>query len=390
MTDSHPFPAQPPAGVPTSTGVWAVAVVMWLYYLTPLLAPSAHRLDPLMVVLSIACPAVALVLLVFRRRVPVAVVVGIGLLLFFSPGVIGAALGMQASVARRARRAWVVALAAAWFVLAKLVSLLAGPFYGPWETPHTVEFTIAVVGLAFATLIGWLARSRAAEQRGRLETEQARQEAEWARIEQAKLAERERIAREMHDVLAHRLSLVSMNAGVLAFRTDLSPEETRETARLIQAGVKQSLDELRAVLSTLRGADAPPEPPQPTLAELPVLVADLEDDQRIALEIDVDVARVPAQVGRHAYRIVQEALTNARKHAPGAPVRVSISGEPGTQLEVRVSNPLADLATPDRTGSGFGLLGLTERAASVGGSVSYGPLGGDFVVAATLPWKDES
>lgn len=369
--------------------VWIVAVAMWLYYLTPLVASGSARANPLIVVLSFVPPGLALCLLALRRRAPLAVALGTGVLLFFGPGVVGAAIAMQGSLARWTNRAPTVVVAGIWFSVAKLAALLIGPLAGPWGSPSSFELTLAVAGLGIATLAGWLLRTRAAEQQGRAKAEQARREAELARIDQARLAERERIAREMHDVLAHRLSLVSMNAGVLAFRTDLSEDQTREIAQTIQLNVKQSLDELRAVLSTLRGADAPPEPPQPTLKELPVLVADLEDDQRIELEIDTDLAKVPTQLGRHGFRIVQEALTNARKHAPGAPVYVRVAGEPGARLQVRVTNPLADLAVPDQSGSGVGLLGLTERAASVGGSVSYGPADGSFVVVASLPWKDE-
>ena len=370
--------------------VWIVAAAMWLYFLTPLVAPGSWPLDPVIVALSIIPPALALGLLTLRRRAPLAVVVGIGVLLFLSPGVVGAAFAMQGSLARWADRAWTVVAAGIWFTLAKLASLLvAPPSSGPWSTAHSFELIVTAVGLLFAGLVGLLLRTAAAAQQGRAKAEQARRDAEQARIEQARLAEREQIAREMHDVLAHRLSLVSMNAGVLAFRTDLSGDQTRQIAEAIQTNVKQSLDELRAVLSTLRGTDTPPEPPQPTLTELPVLVADLAEDQQIELDIAADLTQVPAQVGRHAFRIVQEALTNARKHAPGSPVRVRIAAEPGTQLEVSVTNPLADLAVPDHSGSGVGLLGLTERAASVGGSVTYGIADGSFAVSAILPWKAE-
>ncbi|WP_427870032.1 sensor histidine kinase [Leucobacter luti] len=383
-----------------ASAVWIVAVLVWLYYLTPIVSTLLTGREPAKVVLMIAPPAIALALLAIRRRFALAAVLGIGAMLVLGPGAIGAAIAMQASLARRDGRPLPVLLAGLWFAAAKLANLLIGPFSSPWATPHTVELTFALVGLAFATLVGWLLRTIAAEQRGRASAAQARVDAEAARIEQARLAERERIAREMHDVLAHRLSLVSMNAGILAFRDDLSPEETRETARMIQSGTRQSLDELRAVLSTLRGADAPPAPPQPTLADLPVLVAELDGEQRVELDVDVaaegGLVAVPPQLGRHAYRIVQEALTNARKHAPGAPVAVEVSGEPGGALVIRASNPLSELVIPDPDrgagsggAAGFGLLGVSERAASMGGSAEYGPVGGRYVLTATIPWNAE-
>ncbi len=383
--DAQPRTTAGPAGLLT----WLVPVLFWLYYLTPLLRPDAGR--PIgMWLLSLLPPAMALAILPLRRRFPTGVALTMGGLLFLSPGVIGAAFVTQASLARRTGSAAIVLLSGGWLIAAKLLQLLIGPMSGRWSGAHGVELTIAVVGIVVATLIGWLVRSRESESQSRVDADQARHEVELTRIERAKLAERERIAREMHDVLAHRLSLVSMHAGILAFRDDLEPEETRETARLIQRNARQSLDELRAVLSTLRGAEAPPEPPQPTLAELAVLLADVGSDQQIELSLDLDPDRVPARISRTAYRIVQEALTNARKHAPGAPVTVSVSGEQGETVEIRVSNPLADLAIPDRTGSGFGLLGVAERAASVGGSASYGLIDGGFTVAASLPWEDEA
>lgn len=368
--------------------MWATAVLLWLYYLTPLVALSARATAPSMIALSIAPPLAAFGLLALRGRAPLAAALGIAALLILSPGVIGAAFGAQASVARH-RRALAAVGTGAVFLGAKLTGLLVGPFAAPWDTADTVEVAIAAVGVVFATLVGWLVRTVAAERRGAAETERARLAADAARLEGARLAERAAIAREMHDVLAHRLSLVSMHAGALAFRTDLGADEARETARTIQRNAKQSLDELRVVLSSLRGADAPPAPPQPTLAQLPVLIAELEDEQRIELRLDADLAAVPARLGRHAYRIVQEALTNARRHAPGVPVTLAVTGAPGGELAITVTNRLADLATPDRSGSGFGLLGLGERAAAMGGSVRHGPVDGRFVVEAVLPWREE-
>lgn len=375
--------------VAVQAAVWAVPVLMWFYYLTAFLAPGSTH-DSLMIVLGTIPPAIALALLPLRRRASTALVLLTGLLLVLSPGVIGVAFVAQATVARRVGRVEVVLLCGGWLVATKILTLLTGPFAESWNGATSVEATVAVAGLVIATLAGWLARSVAAESRTRADVKRAQHDAEQARIDSARLAEREQIAREMHDVLAHRLSLIGLHAGMLAFRGDLSAEESRSTAQLIQRNAKQSLAELRTVLSTLRGADQPPEPPQPALTELPVLVADLESDQRVDLAVDTDITGLPVQIGRHGYRIVQEALTNARKHAPGAPVSIQVTGKPGATLDLWVSNPLTDLARPDRTGSGFGLLGLTERAASLGGSVTYGAADGRFTVTARLPWEDSS
>ena len=136
------------------------------------------------------------------------------------------------------------------------------------------------------------------------------------------MAERTRIAREMHDVLAHRISLLALHAGALEVRPDLPPEKVRETAELMRATARQALEELRGVIGVLReepGQDPPPAAPQPTLSDIPRLV---EETRRAGAKIDFEMRvdhsdAVPSALGRDAYRIVQEALTNIGKHASG-------------------------------------------------------------------------
>lgn len=217
-----------------------------------------------------------------------------------------------------------------------------------------------------------------------------------ARVEQAQVAERTRIAREMHDVLAHRISLVAMHAGALAFRTDLPAQEQAATAAVVRDNANLALAELRQVLGVLRSDSAPvPEPPQPSLDAVDALVAeagalgdqvllDVADATRAALP------RVPADLGRHAYRIVQEALTNARKHAAGSPVRVAIAGAPGGLLTVEVVNGAATRPPTGVVGSGTGLVGVAERARLTGGRLDHGPdAAGGYRVRAVLPgsWR---
>jgi signal transduction histidine kinase len=135
----------------------------------------------------------------------------------------------------------------------------------------------------------------------------------------ARQVERARIAREMHDVLAHRLSLVSMHAGALEYRPDASPHELAQAAGTVRRNAHQALQDLREVLGVLRAADGDSMRPQPTLADVPALVAESRDaGLRISEDYDgVELGTVPSAVGRTAYRIVQEALTNIRKHADG-------------------------------------------------------------------------
>src|SRR5439155_22952903 len=150
------------------------------------------------------------------------------------------------------------------------------------------------------------------------------------RVEQARLTERARIAREMHDVLAHRMSLVSLHAGALEVRTDARPEEVALAAGAIRASVHEALQELRTVVGVLRdGAAGRPEPPQPDLADLPELV-DGARATGMAIRYTCRVPPVGPSVvlGRTAYRFVQEGLTNARKHAPDSAVEVLLDGHP--------------------------------------------------------------
>jgi signal transduction histidine kinase len=207
------------------------------------------------------------------------------------------------------------------------------------------------------------------------------------------MAERTRIAREMHDVLAHRISLLALHAGGLEVRPDLPPAEVQATASLMRSTARQALEELRSVIGVLRSEDGDPAPAarQPTLADLDRLVEETRQaGADIDLTIDVhDVGTVPATLGRDAYRIVQEALTNVGKHASGAAAFVKVTGAVGQGLHVSVRNPISVAAarSPVLPGSGAGLLGLQERVQLSGGTLVHGPDGsGEFVVEADLTW----
>jgi signal transduction histidine kinase len=211
------------------------------------------------------------------------------------------------------------------------------------------------------------------------------------RADQARAAERERIAREMHDVLAHRISLLSLHAGALEYRPDAPPAEIEATAAVVRESAAAALEELRDVIGVLReGTESEARAPQPTLADLPALIEESRAaGVRIEAELDLPAEEVPAATGRTAYRIVQEGLTNARKHAPGTQVWVRVGGGAGG-LEVEVCNriPLRLVATPALPGAGSGLIGLGERVELAGGELRHGrETNGDFVLTATLPWE---
>ena len=208
--------------------------------------------------------------------------------------------------------------------------------------------------------------------------------------DEARAAERRRIAREMHDVLAHRLSLLSVHAGALEFNPDAPAEEVAEAAGVIRESARAALDELRGVIGVLRedGGESLTQPPQPTLADLAALVEESRAaGMRITAQIELGDAAPPAAVGRTAYRIVQEGLTNARKHAPGAAVTLTVTAPDGAlHVEVRSLAPVAVAAGSPLPGAGTGLIGLAERVTLAGGELESGvDPEGAFVLRARLP-----
>jgi signal transduction histidine kinase len=259
------------------------------------------------------------------------------------------------------------------------------------ELPYWGEVLFSA--LAVAGVIAWGMFVRARRQLVFSLRERAeRAEAEQAlRVDQARQHERARIAREMHDVLAHRISLLSLHAGALEFRPDAPADEVARAAGVIRASAHEALEDLRTVIGVLREGDGDePEAPQPTLGDLSALIGESRDagmhvryDARVA-----DPAAVPAGVGRNAYRIVQEGLTNARKHAHGAAVEVSVDGEPGAGLSIEVRNRLpVGVGAAAIPGTGTGIVGLAERASLAGGRLEHGRTAtGDWRLWAWLPW----
>lgn len=330
--------------------------------------------------LLVGLAAIALVPL--RRMAPLAV----GLVTAFVTGVSGfggvAALIVLVSVSTRRRWSEIGAVVAAGlvsFIVVETFDLHAGPPTEPGSELLVVGIAAALTAAVVA--IGWAIGGRRellASLRERARLSDAEQQ---LRLAQAREHERTRIAREMHDVLAHQLSLVALHASALRHRSDLSPEQTAEAVAVVHERAKLALDDLRQVLGVLRepgGADV--AAPQPSLADLDALLA---DEPNARLELLVDPAAVPATIGRHAFRIVQECLTNARKHVPGQPVSVEIRGAAGERLRIAVRNPVTD---PAEGPAGYGLVGIDERARSVGGSSLVTRDGGEHRVVVELPW----
>lgn len=210
--------------------------------------------------------------------------------------------------------------------------------------------------------------------------EQARSTAALAESEAERLRslERERIAREMHDVLAHRISMVTLHAGALEVRPDATPEEVARTAGVIRVSAREALDDLREILGVLRSADGgESEPgdkqrPQPSVADLPQLIAGAQaggQDIQYTKAID-DPAAIPDSLGRTLYRVTQEGLTNARKHAPTEPVTVSVE-QSAEEIHIHLYNTLMRhaIAAP---GARQGLIGMEERVQLAGGTLRHG------------------
>jgi len=326
-----------------------------------------------------------------RRRWPFAVTVLTVAATAVSVSAIGPWIVCQVSLS--ARRRWREILpTAALSVLAGQASLAVQPNR---TMSWYVNLLFCVLAAGVVVAIGLYLGARRDliaslhDRAERAEREQALQ------VSTARAGERTRIAREMHDVLAHRMSLVAVHAGALAYRTDLSAAETRETAAIIQANSQRALADLREILGLLRdterGIDVTHHRPQPTLSDLDSLL----DDERAAgahvtLRSDLeDLDALPESIGRSAFRIVQEGLTNARKHAPHAMVTVELTGHPGNGLDLSVRNPVRVGGELDgKDGAGFGLVGLAERAAASHGRLEHGLTpNGDFVLRAWLPWE---
>jgi len=332
--------------------------------------------------LDVLLGAAMYVVVFFRRRWPLPVAIVTALAGTVSGIAAGPATLAAVSLATRRRWREIALVGSLNFASAQLFSTLTSS-----EDPFWL--LLVVNGVATAAMLGWgmyigSRRELIWTLRNRAERAEAEQD---LRIAQARGQEQARIAREMHDVLAHRISQISMHAGALEYRDDLTPEEMRASAAVIREKAHEALTDLRGVLGVLRDGSTGERllAPQPIYADLPVLVYEaVASGLRVELDDLVDEP-VPEAVGRTVYRIVQEGITNVRKHAPGALLSVRVAGAPEDGIDVLLRNPLG--FGPSRTpGAGLGLVGLTERAELRGGRLDHGREGATFVLHAWLPW----
>jgi signal transduction histidine kinase len=245
----------------------------------------------------------------------------------------------------------------------------------------TILFTVGTIAVDSISS-RWGAEKALAAQTERTELERARR---------AVLEERTRIARELHDVVAHHMSLIAVQAETAPYRLSDLPESAIAEFGSLSGVAREALAEMRRLLGVLRYDQPAGLAPQPQLADLPALV-DAARRAGVSVELAVPGAMsdVPSGVAVCAYRIVQESLSNASQHAPGAAVSVSVDHDAGV-VRLRVANGPGGAGgpagpSPSEPGPGHGLTGMRERVALLGGSLSAGPsAGGGFVVSAVLP-----
>jgi len=380
-----------PVTVSVLTGIGALtAATLW--------GQASGDISSALLTLDIAAGLASCALLPVLLRWPVPGALMLAVLAALSPAATPASTYATLHVSLRRRFPVAVAVAGAG-----VAGLLIRGIWRPISSLSSLWWVVLVL-VAEAALVGWGELSRARQALLESLREQARRaEAEQAgRIAEARAAERASIAREMHDVLAHRLSLLATYAGALEYRPDAPPEQLARAAGVVRAGVHQALDELREVIGVLRDDDpAAVARPQPGLADLEALIGETRGagtEVNLAERI-TRPEELPDSLGRTAYRIVQEGLTNARRHAPGHPVRLLLDGRPGDCLLVELVNPMVPVSSAEApspagpelngsgAGTGTGLIGLTERVRLTGGEIDHGVApDGEFRLRASLPW----
>jgi signal transduction histidine kinase len=342
---------------------------------------------PLALALALAAAAV----LTARRRAPIATLAASGalvLVLFHLDAGAAAAAVLAPAVAlfslslTRGRLTQLLAALAAVAAVVAADTLIAN---------HPLRFaTFGHIALVAVPLLAAEAlRNRRAYVSLLLErlalAERTREQEARQRVEQERL----RIARELHDVVAHTLTTINVQAGVAAHLLDRQGGDPHAALETIEQASRDALDELRAIVGVLRDRDSEGAPvsPVPSLGDLAELI---EREREAGLDVGLDVhgeqpERLPDAIQLAAFRIVQESLTNARRHAAGAPVQINLSFDP-SRLRLTVENRKGAHAN-GAVGVGVGLIGMKERAAAVGGTLAAGPLDGGVRVTAELPLR---
>ncbi|KAA9160366.1 sensor histidine kinase [Amycolatopsis acidicola] len=328
---------------------------------------------------SIYLSAFACLALVGRRWLPFAVVLGTvpGFLTGWSQLAAMIALGMLAT---RKQTHWQVWVGAALVWACRFIQWPLSDFTTLSWREHVLDglYGILVAGMPIA--IGLLIGARAQLSQKLVELAASRDRERKLHDDAVRAEERARLAREMHDVVSHDITLIAMQAGVLA--TTPGSESAQETAKVIRQLSTRTLEELRSLVGVLRSGAAD-DGPHPGIGELTQLVRGCEVP--VQLTVDSVPEQLPAKVSAAAYRTVQECLTNVRKHAPGAAATVLILGD-GDALNIEVCNESPSAPVTPLPSGGHGLTGLAERARLLGGSFETTPTDdGGFRVRASYP-----
>ncbi|MEZ3161382.1 histidine kinase [Microbacterium sp. BWT-B31] len=352
----------------------------------------------LIFLLAVACWATVFV----RVRAPLAVVVAGGVLMLLGVSYALALVGVYCALVRWPRKTTQIALSTAAAVLLFVLRELLGGWGGAlaWtfasdtsaDEAHWHIATVVVAVLSLATVAGLVAyrRARVEASAQRVQAEHEHQRAEALDAQLARQSERERIARDLHDGLGHRLSSMALAAGAFESQAAAAPVDPAlaEWARLVRHQAHAALEDVRGVVGGLRSdGGVGGAAPQASLRLVAGLLADLRAagyrlDAYVLIE-GIEHAR-PARDAA-AYRIVQESLTNAIKHAPGAAISVTADAAPDRGIRIRVENPLMPVST-GVPGGRRGIAGIRERAAAEGGTSWIGPHEGRFIVDVSLPW----
>ncbi|WP_399091645.1 sensor histidine kinase [Streptomyces sp. BBFR2] len=352
-------------------------------------------------VLQLCVVAVAVALFPVRRRRPGAVLLVLAVLAgaapVAGPVAAGAAYAGALGTVRPGHR---VRLLGGAGLLVLISATAAGPSLGTGSIVHGVELglVLAVTAVVVPGLVGTVHGQQARLLRALRERGDAAERARRSADSEARTQERSRIAAEMHDLVGHRLSLVSLHAGGLELALDRAAPELREEAVLVRRTTRDAMRELRQALGVLGplGGDAGPDPltdATGTRADVEALVAQSQDGQ-IAVRLEwegPDLDGCPAQVRRAVHRVVREALTNVHRYATAAHVTVRVEQDDRrVRVTVRNGAPPAWHGAPSEAGTGRGLTGLRERVELLGGSFEAGALpSGGFRVAATVPARPD-
>lgn len=363
-------------------GIWAITIIGT--HFASQNQPGDQGLDAVAFLLLTANAAA----LVVRRRYPAAVLVlvtGITFLyvvLGYHAGPIYLVLIVAFFTAVIKNRRYI-----AWFVLA------VGFASFTW-LPYILGNEAAPTSTELIATAGWLLLWTAAAEIVRLQMQRSAQ-AQRAREEEARRRineERLRIARDLHDVLGHHISLISVQAGVALHLIDEKPEQAQVALTVIRDASKEALRELRSVLDVLRQADEEeaPKAPTPGLAALGELIARASDaGLQVKTEVIGDLKGLPASVDSAAFRIIQEALTNVIRHSGQTRSTVQVA-RTEQELTLQIDNEVSKGIPREGIGLGQGILGMKERATALGGSVEAGPHNGGFQVLARLPLDDHA